>query len=342
MESGFLRGAPADADAIPLIDLQKFREGSEAERLQVAQQFDEAFRTVGFCCVENYDAVLPESAVVQRLRAESLRWFAMSTAQKRTAYADGMIGYIGQGHENVAASTGDHSNDPDLVESLNFPGYQEPGAGWVADVTNHPGKGTDSTAAQPQQANDDSLGRTASPDSSGGDVALEDKADRPGESSQLTIPWADCPWLGDACHQRLCKAAKAYWVGATQLMFELQSLAELALGLPTGFFDASYRRPGTLLRLAFYPPTVGSSVFSDNSGAEESGQIEPPTAWRYGAHTDYDGFTILQRAEFGDSSADNEGSEDASGTEESSSESPSTVPAGRSVTGGLEIEMPDG
>jgi isopenicillin N synthase-like dioxygenase len=115
----------ATAEGIPIIDLRAFREGTPAQRADVVRAFDDAFRTVGFCCVENYDDSgrgLPEAAV-QSLRHEAMRWFTELTPEaKQTAYADGMVGYIGPGLENVAASTGDHSNAPDLVESLNFPG----------------------------------------------------------------------------------------------------------------------------------------------------------------------------------------------------------------------------
>ncbi len=123
------------AGAIPVIDLRAFREGTPAQRADVARAFDDAFRTVGFCCVENYDGSgdggggggddgrgLREEAV-QSLRQVAMTWFTqLPPDAKQTAYADGMVGYIGQGLENVTASTGDDSNAPDLVESLNFPG----------------------------------------------------------------------------------------------------------------------------------------------------------------------------------------------------------------------------
>jgi len=88
-------------------------------------------------------------------------------------------------------------------------------------------------------------------------------------------------------------------------------LAEAALGLPDGYFMPSYAKPGTLLRLAYYPATAGIDDGDDGAG---------DGTWRYGAHTDYDGFTILQRG-------------DVAG--------PSDMGDGAG-SGGLEIEWPDG
>ena len=84
----------------------------------------------------------------------------------------------------------------------------------------------------------------------------------------------------------LQQAAAAYWTCATSLMRSMMALTEVALDLPVGHFDESFSKPGTLLRLAWYPSeSIGES------------QAIPVGQWRYGAHTDYDGFTILQRVE---------------------------------------------
>ena len=80
-----------------------------------------------------------------------------------------------------------------------------------------------------------------------------------------------------------------------------------ALSLRDGFFEPHFERPGTLLRLARYPPPPADGATTGGGGAQ----------LRYGEHTDFDGFTILQRE--GDTE---EGAEGAGG--------------------GLEIEMPSG
>lgn len=64
----------------------------------------------------------------------------------------------------------------------------------------------------------------------------------------------------------------------------LMELMELGLGLSPHYFYKSFEYPGTLLRIASYPPPSGGS-----DGGDATAQL------RYGEHTDYDGFTILQR-----------------------------------------------
>eukprot|EP00966_Prymnesium_polylepis_P238005 5504439-Prymnesium_polylepis.1 len=118
------------------------------------------------------------------------------------SYVDGMLGYLAVGDENVAATAGG-SNVPDLVESLNFPGYQEPKAPWRSDA---------------------------------------------GE-----VPWRDADFV-QALPMELAEAAAEYWRGSTRLMLALMQLSEIALDLPRDHFAAAYAEPGTLLRLAYYPP----------------------------------------------------------------------------------------
>lgn len=128
---------------------------------------------------------------------------------------------------------------PDLVESLNFDGYQHPA--WL-----------------------------------GGAAAAE-------------APPAECPWLGAEWlpprPAGLVAAARAYWAAVTRLAYVLMELTEQSLQLPRGFFtpppaaagsgrpEWGYRKPGTLLRLAQYPPAALAPA-------------EGGAANRYGPHTD--------------------------------------------------------
>lgn len=227
---------------LPVIDISRFIRGTAAERSAMGIEWDEAFRTVGFCLLSGYEALLPEESIIE-MRKHAAAFFAGSAGNKRQAYVDGMVGYLGPGDENVGATAGQPTVLPDLVESLNLPGYQEEGSEWSA-----------SGVAEPE------------------------------------CPWLNSTWLAQA-PDSLRNAARAYWVGATQLMLELMALSEVALGLPCGFFGPAYKRPGVLLRLAYYPPVSES----EGDGGKENNNNSPNAQQRYGPHTDYDGFTILQR-----------------------------------------------
>ena len=93
------------------------------------------------------------------------------------------------------------------------------------------------------------------------------------------VPWVTEPYA-QALPADLREAAAAYWVGGTALMHVLLELSARALDLPPAHFAPYYTMPGCNMRLAYYPP-----------GNALDGQL------RYGAHTDYEGFTILQRGE---------------------------------------------
>lgn len=230
--------APAAATvSVPVIDISSFAGGSASERATIADAFDRALCTSGFCSLQGYESLLPE-ADVQALRTATAEFFAAPSATKQRAYVDGVVGYLGPGAENVGATSGAASALPDPVESLNLPAYQEEGAPWRA------------------------------------------------EAAATECPWKDAPWLPETPGLR--EALLKYFDGVTQLMLVLMQLAELALGLPVDYFKPSFATPGTLLRLAWYPPP-SSTATEEKTQADE-------TRLRYGAHTDFDGFTILQRA----------------------------------------------
>jgi isopenicillin N synthase-like dioxygenase len=83
---------------------------------------------------------------------------------------------------------------------------------------------------------------------------------------------AEPPELGPAFH--------AYFMAMRELAGTLMRLAAVALDLPADYFAPSIDRRRGTLRAAFYPE-----------------QTDPPAPGqlRYGAHTDYGGFTILRQ-----------------------------------------------
>ena len=80
------------------LDLGQFSTGSPAERAAIAQAFDGAFRTAGFCYLTGYEHLLPE-ATIDALRAQSTAFFALPAAEKEKSRVDGEIGYLGPGAE---------------------------------------------------------------------------------------------------------------------------------------------------------------------------------------------------------------------------------------------------
>lgn len=216
------------ARPLPAIDISRFLHGTAAERAAVAAEWDAAFVGAGFVLLRGFESLLP-AASVRRLRSAARAFFEQPAEVKMRAHADGVVGYVQRGAENVGATLGDAASVPDLVESLNLSGYQEEAMPWSssAETMNMPWRGTSYEAALPRELSD---------------------------------------------------AIEAYWRGATALMLALMELSELALDLPVGHFREPFAEPGTLLRLAYYPP-----------GRCTPGQM------RYAAHTDYDGFTLLER-----------------------------------------------
>lgn len=79
-------------------------------------------------------------------------------------------------------------------------------------------------------------------------------------------------------HAELHERGSAYAEAATKLMHLLHRLSAHALGVDPAFFDVFHDEPANVLRFAHYPPLPETVA---------EGQL------RYGAHTDYTGFTIL-------------------------------------------------
>lgn len=77
-------------------------------------------------------------------------------------------------------------------------------------------------------------------------------------------------------------AVQAYWEQMERLLRSLMELSASALGLKATHFSDVFRTPKCNLRLAYYPAMAAEAE-------------KRPEGLRYGAHTDYTGFTILRQ-----------------------------------------------
>ena len=87
-------------------------------RKAIATKFDKAFKEAGVCHLSNYQELMPESSV-NSVREHGKAFFSESAEVKSKSHVDGVVGYLGVGQENVAASAGLPTALPDPVESLN-------------------------------------------------------------------------------------------------------------------------------------------------------------------------------------------------------------------------------
>ncbi|KAL1504221.1 hypothetical protein AB1Y20_010630 [Prymnesium parvum] len=86
-----------------------------------------------------------------------------------------------------------------------------------------------------------------------------------------------------ATPESLQPAVAAYWKHMLMTLDALMELSAVALHLPADYFKDDFRDPKNNLRLAHYPALMA------HDAARSSGAL------RYGAHTDYTGFTILRQ-----------------------------------------------
>ncbi len=77
------------------------------------------------------------------------------------------------------------------------------------------------------------------------------------------------------------ESVQQYWKELKNLLSTIMEISSLSLGLPKDFFAPSYIDPQLALRLAYYPP--------QDQTKHKNNQM------RYGAHTDYEGFTLLKQ-----------------------------------------------
>ena len=207
---------------VPVVDLSDFLRGDEQQRARVAAEWDAAMCSVGMAYIIGHGCP-PE--VIQSLHVLAMRFFTASRESKMRYCLNkgyGAGGYVPQGVEAVARSTGDGGAPPDLVENFVF--------------------------------------------SHRGDPGLE----------SVPVPAEPPQFQG---------AVEGYWDAMVALLHALMRLSATALSLPADHFERCFAQPVTHLRLGYYaaiPPAMPEAEAAEG-------------AMRYGAHTDYTGFTILRQ-----------------------------------------------
>ncbi|MET0910284.1 MAG: 2-oxoglutarate and iron-dependent oxygenase domain-containing protein, partial [Ilumatobacteraceae bacterium] len=102
------------------IDLQPFREGSDADRRRVAAQFDAAGRDSGFFAVTGHGV---EPALLAEMLAATSAFFDLPVEEKMAYYVEDRTanrGYAPEGTEALAYSLGERDLPPDLFEAFNI------------------------------------------------------------------------------------------------------------------------------------------------------------------------------------------------------------------------------
>lgn len=204
--------------SLPVVDISGFLHGDEQQRLAVAREWDAAFSSVGLATIVGHG--VPDDAI-EALYGSASAFFGASRDEKMRYCLNqgyGRGGFVPQGVEAVARSTGTETAPPDLVENFVF--------------------------------------------SHGGDPKLE----------SVPVPTEPASFQ---------PAVAAYWSQMDALLRTLMRLSAVALSLPAEHFEPCLESPKCNLRLAYY-----ASLDTDAAAA---GSI------RYGAHTDYTGFTILRQ-----------------------------------------------
>ncbi len=106
-------------NALPIVDMQSFHEGTESERLTAARAFGRAFEESGFVALTGHGI---SEAMIQSLYETVKTFFAMPLADKmKYALPQRALnrGYLPIGMETVAATL-DRETPPDLCEALVF------------------------------------------------------------------------------------------------------------------------------------------------------------------------------------------------------------------------------
>lgn len=109
---------------IPAIDLELFRNGDAAQRMQVAKDVDTACQEIGFLTIRGHGV---HESRLKKAREVSREFFSLPTAQKAASKAPDsrFRGYYGVGNTALAYSTGENS-PPDLFERFTIGPFDFP------------------------------------------------------------------------------------------------------------------------------------------------------------------------------------------------------------------------
>lgn len=239
---------PRVEDQIAIVDLQ-----SSAGDTVIAAKLSAAFERTGFAVVVGVDPSIVDAS--SSLEAAAREFFRQPQAAKFKVHVDeahmqapdGYPGYLEPGHSSVANLLGDFSRPPDAVELLTYKDlhYYESAATAFAS-TCHDG------------------------------IDEASQFDKPAEFAPIVGE------IGGYPSEKFRQNALAHFWGVYSLWMRLRNLSELALELPSGYFEDYFGcAMGTSLQIRNYP-----RLESLNASAS-SGQMG------FGAHNDSGFLTIV-------------------------------------------------
>lgn len=242
---------------LPVIDLSKFIDQDLDSQIEVAKLWDVALSNFGFVAITNHQI---SELKQNNLFDKSSIFFKQSLDTKleqQSSKTYGLGGYTHMGVESVGRTMEDSDSELpfDLVENFAF---------------------------LPE-----SLNKTIQYSERGKIKMIDFEMEKDRNKGSVL--------------DELKLAASIYWDEVETLLNTLHALSSLSLDLKDQdyFNKYYYPNPSHALRLAYYPPITSiTSPDCDNKDDDDIGNqcINPPEikGVRYGAHTDYLGFTILR------------------------------------------------
>lgn len=263
--------AADDGPTIPFIDLRGWNGllADRYSRVETAKEWREALESVGFAAITNHGLPRP---VRDALASSAKKFFNQSKEEKlacSTSQRYGGGGYTAMGQEAVTRTLSAGESPPaDLVESFVFLPATIAAAPSVASK--------DYTVAELEAMSDEELDAIDAADES-----------EPG-----------------GAQKELLEDARVYWKHMENLVQVLHGLSAHALGVwPNVLEDLYQPAPAYALRLAHYPPIQNEQTCADGHAAGSAGdsagakpgecEMAAEGRMRYGAHTDYQGLTVL-------------------------------------------------
>jgi isopenicillin N synthase-like dioxygenase len=125
---------------VTAVDLEPYRRGTAADRVDVARLVDHANRGTGFLAITGHGV---DASLIDRMRTVTGAFFALPTEEKLRSVVEDKAanrGYIALGSEALAYSFGEET-PPDLVEGFNM-GWEIPDDAAAADPRIRPVRST--------------------------------------------------------------------------------------------------------------------------------------------------------------------------------------------------------